>query len=209
MRFENDVELYRTIGANIKNYRRKSNISQAKLAEDVGISLSYISKIEASGCDKSVSVSVLNQIANALGIEIIKLFSQAGAKISFDVNFRANLWSEELAHETITKILPYVDIFFCSEETAKRTFQKKGDISEYEYTSTIKSITNSLKAFGDDIGYSADYYLGQIVTGKIVTIDELIEKIEAVTLEDVVKIAEKIKLQMIYFLTAESEAEPE
>ena len=74
MRFENDVELYRTIGANIKNYRRKANISQAKLAEDVGISLSYISKIEASGCDKSVSVSVLNQIANALDIEITKLF---------------------------------------------------------------------------------------------------------------------------------------
>ena len=74
MRFENDVELYRTIGVNIKNYRNKSNISQAKLAEDVGISLSYISKIEASGCDKSVSVSVLNQIANALGIEITKLF---------------------------------------------------------------------------------------------------------------------------------------
>ena len=74
MRFENDVELYRTIGVNIKNYRKKSNISQAKLAEDVGISLSYISKIEASGCNKSVSVSVLNQIANALGIEITKLF---------------------------------------------------------------------------------------------------------------------------------------
>lgn len=74
MRFENDVELYRTIGANIKKYRKKSNISQAKLAEDIGISLSYISKIEASGCDKSVSVSVLNQIANALDVEITKLF---------------------------------------------------------------------------------------------------------------------------------------
>lgn len=74
MRFENDVELYRTIGANIKYYRKKSNISQAKLAEDIGISLSYISKIEASGCDKSVSVSVLNQIANALDVEITKLF---------------------------------------------------------------------------------------------------------------------------------------
>lgn len=74
MRFENDVELYRTIGINIKNYRKKSNISQAKLAEDVGISLSYISKIEASGCDKSVSVSVLNQIANTLDVEITKLF---------------------------------------------------------------------------------------------------------------------------------------
>ena len=74
MRFENDVELYRTIGTNIKKYRKQVNLSQAKLAEDIGISLSYISKIEASGCDKSVSVSVLNQIANELGVEITKLF---------------------------------------------------------------------------------------------------------------------------------------
>lgn len=63
-------------------------------------------------------------------IEIIKLFSQAGAKISFDVNFRANLWDEDLARETITKILPYLDIFFCSEETARRTFHKTGEVSE-------------------------------------------------------------------------------
>lgn len=74
MKFENDSELYRTIGINIKNYRKKANMSQTKLAEDVGISLSYISKIEALGCDKSVSVSVLNQIANTLDVEITKLF---------------------------------------------------------------------------------------------------------------------------------------
>lgn len=82
---------------------------------------------------------------------------------------------------------------------------KDGDISEYEYTSTIKSITNSLKAFGDDIGYSADYYLGQLLSKKTVTIDELIKSIEAVTVEDVVKIAQKIEPQTVYFLTAESE----
>lgn len=83
---------------------------------------------------------------------------------------------------------------------------KDGDISDYEFSSTIKSITNSLKAFGDDIGYSADYYLGQIVTGKCVKIDELIKQIEAVTIDDVVKVAQKIEPQMVYFLTAESEA---
>ena len=86
---------------------------------------------------------------------------------------------------------------------------KNGDISDYEYTSTIKSITNSLKAFSDDIGYSEDYYLGQIVSGRIVTIDELIKSIEAVTIDDVVKVADKITPQMVYFLTAESEANAE
>ena len=63
-------------------------------------------------------------------VEIIKRFSQAGVKISFDVNFRANLWDETLARETITEILPYVDIFFCSEETANKTFKKTGPIEK-------------------------------------------------------------------------------
>lgn len=83
---------------------------------------------------------------------------------------------------------------------------QNGNISDYEFDSTIKSITNSLKAFSDDIGYSADYYLGQLIGKKIVTIDELIEKIEAVTVDDVIKVSQKIEPQMVYFLTAETEA---
>ena len=48
---------------------------------------------------------------------LIKKFKEEGAIISFDVNFRANLWSEEEAKEYIERILPYVDILFVSEET--------------------------------------------------------------------------------------------
>ncbi len=63
-------------------------------------------------------------------IEMIKKFKKAGALISFDVNFRGNLWSGEEAKECIEGILPYVDIFFCSEDTAKLTFGKTGDVRE-------------------------------------------------------------------------------
>ena len=52
-------------------------------------------------------------------IEAIKRFKAGGALISFDVNYRGNLWSGDLARETILQILPYVDIFFCSESTAR------------------------------------------------------------------------------------------
>lgn len=72
----------------------------------------------------------LDEHVRETAIEIIKKFHEAGTKISFDVNFRANLWDENLARDTISKILPYVDIFFCSEETAKRTFNKSGSIRE-------------------------------------------------------------------------------
>lgn len=60
--------------------------------------------------------------------QLIKQFKAAGALISFDVNFRANLWTEEEARKAITRILPYVDILFISEETSRRTFGKSGDL---------------------------------------------------------------------------------
>lgn len=63
-------------------------------------------------------------------IEMMKKFKEAGALISFDVNFRGNLWSGEEAKECIEKILPLVDIFFCSEDTAKLTFGKTGNVRE-------------------------------------------------------------------------------
>lgn len=47
-----------------------------QLAEKAQISISYLSKIEASGCDKSLSISVLNQIANVLNVEIKDFFKE-------------------------------------------------------------------------------------------------------------------------------------
>ena len=63
-------------------------------------------------------------------MEMIRRFKEAGALISFDVNFRGNLWTGDEARECIEQILPYVDIFFCSEETARLTFLKTGDAKE-------------------------------------------------------------------------------
>lgn len=60
-------------------------------------------------------------------IEMIKRFEAQGTMISFDVNFRGNLWTGAEAKKYIEEILPYVDIFFCSEETARLTFLKEGD----------------------------------------------------------------------------------
>ncbi len=63
-------------------------------------------------------------------IEMIKRFKAEGTLISFDVNFRSNLWSGDEARKYIEEILPYVDIFFCSESTAQLTFGKKGTLQE-------------------------------------------------------------------------------
>lgn len=74
MYFKNDKELFKTIGNNLRIFRKRANLTQAQLAESVGISISYLSKIEANNCDKSISLSILNQIANFLEVDIIDFF---------------------------------------------------------------------------------------------------------------------------------------
>ena len=68
--------------------------------------------------------------AQKFAIECIRKFKEQGTLISFDVNYRANLWTGEEARACIEQSLPYVDIFFCSEDTARLTFLKTGTAKE-------------------------------------------------------------------------------
>ena len=58
-------------------FRSQVKLTQVQLAEQAKISISYLSKIEAAGCDKSLSISVLNQIANVLGVEITEFLRRS------------------------------------------------------------------------------------------------------------------------------------
>lgn len=62
--------------------------------------------------------------------QMIRKFKESGALISFDVNFRASLWSEEEAKKEITDLLPLIDLLFISEETSRKMFGKEGSIEE-------------------------------------------------------------------------------
>ena len=72
----------------------------------------------------------LDQQVRKTAVSLMKRFKEAGALISFDVNFRGNLWTGGEAKACIEEILPLVDIFFCSDSTARLTFQKEGTTGE-------------------------------------------------------------------------------
>lgn len=76
MLFETDEELYKTIGKNIKRFRTVAGLTQLQLCEETGISLSYLTKLESEKCDKSISLSFLNLLANTLNIEITEFFKE-------------------------------------------------------------------------------------------------------------------------------------
>ncbi len=103
-------------------------------------------------------------------LAMIKLMKKNGVAISFDVNYRASLWSEEEARAVIEKIFPLVDILFVSEETSRRMLQRTGSLDEImmgyakDYgckivATTRRDVVSPTKHnFGSRIYYNGKFY---------------------------------------------------
>lgn len=103
--------------------RQHSSMTQISLAEFPETMYGSARCFHTSGITLALS-----RQCRETGMEMIRRFKAQGAVVSFDVNFRGNLWTGEEARACIEGILPYVDIFFCSEDTARLTFGREGDI---------------------------------------------------------------------------------
>ena len=77
---------------------------------------------------------------------------------------------------------------------------KKGNISDMEMSAAVLGTVNSINSTSDNPFILDDYYLGKIISDKMITLDELADSIKKVTKEDVMKVAEKIQLDTVYFL---------
>lgn len=64
---------YKKIGAKIVYYRKIRGLTQEELAELVGISPQYLSRIENGNYHKSVSLSILMKIAEKLNVTMVQL----------------------------------------------------------------------------------------------------------------------------------------
>lgn len=67
------TDKYTEIGYNIAYYRKHANLTQEQLAELVGISRSHLSAIEAPNVNRSVSMELVLDIADALHIDAYQL----------------------------------------------------------------------------------------------------------------------------------------
>lgn len=77
----------------------------------------------------------------------------------------------------------------------------KGNISDYEFDSTIKTIETGMRSLMDSQLQIVDFYLSQSIVNTHDDFESFIEKVKKVTKDDVVRVAGKIKLDTIYFLT--------
>lgn len=67
-------EKYTRLGLNIAYYRKLNGFTQLQLAEELGISRTHMSNIEAPNVKTSVSIDTLFKIADVLEIPVHQLF---------------------------------------------------------------------------------------------------------------------------------------
>lgn len=86
---------------------------------------------------------------------------------------------------------------------------KNGKISDKEFLAAKKSIENSYREIYDNPSDVLTFYSVRRAVGMVCTIDECRERFSKVTKEDVVRVANNIKLDAIYFLCGDLESEEE
>ncbi len=78
---------------------------------------------------------------------------------------------------------------------------QRGNISDLEFTGTLKALEDILKSLEDNPVALIDYYLGRSINGRADSIQATRAQFKKVTRRDVSRFARKIKLDTIYFLT--------
>lgn len=69
-----DTYYFDIIRHNIKKYREAANLTQQPLADRAGITMNYVAKIESTKMQRGFTIIILGRIADALEIDIRKLF---------------------------------------------------------------------------------------------------------------------------------------
>ena len=80
---------------------------------------------------------------------------------------------------------------------------KKGNIYDYEFDSTIKSLETGINALKDSQLQVVDFNFSQLVAQTHDTLESLLSKLRRVTKQDVINVTNKIQLDTVYFLTAQ------
>ncbi|GEL75814.1 EF-P 5-aminopentanol modification-associated protein YfmF [Tenuibacillus multivorans] len=84
---------------------------------------------------------------------------------------------------------------------------KAGNITDEEIDQTKKAIIHQIKENIDRAGGMVEFFYQQVIADHRVDTQDMLEEIESITKEDVVRVANRVELDTVYFLTAEDGGE--
>ncbi len=91
------------------------------------------------------------------------------------------------------------------EIMAQQELMVKGEFSDDEIDSAKKQLISAYESKTDSVGAMAEYNTMQLLLGTDVSIEEMIEKIQKVTREEIAQAAKEMKLDTVYCIDKEAE----
>lgn len=150
-------------------------------------------------------------LANCIfgGSPFSKLFNNVREKLS-------------LAYYAVAKTSRFKSVMMISSGIQTENYQKaydeimvqfnkmlNGEIEDSEIVSAKKYLTNSLNSINDSPRGMEDYYLSGAIMGNNESVEDFLNGILAVTKSEITDVWNKIKLDTVYFLKGNGEAENE
>jgi len=102
----------------------------------------------------------LSPTIHGIILEAIKLAKSKGIAVSFDMNYRQNIWSAEEAAKTVKPIFNDINILFCSRGDALRMFSYQG--SPEEIVQQLRELSSASHII---VSLSSDGLMGWDSTG--------------------------------------------
>ena len=182
----------------VKTVYERQNISQGKL------SLGFYTGVTVNHPDYT-AMQILNAVYGA-GVTS-KLFLNVREKLSL-CYYCGSGENGQKGYMTVNSGIEFKNEKKATDEILAQLEEiKKGNISENELRDAKLGLIDSVERIADSAGNMLLWYFGGVMNGKILTPEEKRASIEAVTVADIVKIAENIRLDTYYFLCAKEGGE--
>ena len=108
MKSEKKVDIDKILGEIFKEYRLKSKLTQEKIAEKLGISVKYISRIENG--TGGVKVETLVNYMNILGITPNVIFEKLIVNKQLESQLQLSKKASKLSEEKIDFVVSVIDL---------------------------------------------------------------------------------------------------
>lgn len=182
----------------VKKINEVQDVKQGKL--NIGLRTNVV-----YGDEDYYALQVLNGIYG--GFSHSKLFINVREKASLAYYAASRLES----HKGLMMVMSGIDHKNYDQAVSiieeQMTAMKNGDFTEQELTQTKAVIKNQLLETIDTARGIVEVLYHNVVSHQDITLDYWIEQMDKATKEEIVKVAEKIQLDTIYFLTGQEVAE--
>lgn len=174
----------------VKEISESKDVMQGKLV--IGVDINYNQQ------DSKYAMCLYNVILGESATS--KLFQNVREKAGLAYTARSNYVRQK--NNIFIRCGIEIENYDKAVEIIKKQLEamKNGEFTEEEIENAKKYMISGIKTVADEQDSELTYYLGQELSGKLTSFEEYMNKINAVTKEEIQEIANNINVNTIYFL---------